>query len=223
ELFLSEVEAIFVFEEPKLAYARWVRVWGLPRERMSHFYFLNEHNEKAKSEIIAELVAKMRDEGATVYLMSDGGLPAFCDPGRLLVRACHQEGIGVSATPFENSVVLALALSGFDHDEFLFAGFLPAKNLDARAKKLQKLLREQRTVILMDTPYRLKQLCEEVRAAAIASGVWGIKNRRYCLAMDLNMSKEELLMGEVSSMREQKEKREFILVLEGMNEKNSGR
>ena len=47
--------------------------------------------------------------------MSDGGLPAFCDPGKELVAACHRNNVKVTSSPFQNSIVLALALSGFDH------------------------------------------------------------------------------------------------------------
>src|SRR5688500_7229556 len=78
-------EVLLLVEEHKIGRQRWLR-WGLPREAIEKFILFNEHTqEKVQKEIIDSLKA-----GKRAYLLSDCGLPAFCDPGQALVDACHK-------------------------------------------------------------------------------------------------------------------------------------
>ena len=160
ELLLGACEqgnALFCVEEAKSGRRRWLR-YGLPREKIADFILYNEHTrDKEKFSLLSELKS-----GKDVYLMSDCGLPAFCDPGAELVDLCHQHGTGLRATPFCNSMVLAVALSGFCQDQFFFGGFLP-KESSSRKELLKKYLKQEQLVVLMETPYRYKKLREELR------------------------------------------------------------
>ena len=122
---------------------------------------------------------------------------------------CHQEGIKVTSTPFYNSTILALALSGFPHHKFIFEGFLPAKK-DDREKDLKKVLQNKRTIILMDTPYRLKSLLQDLDRLSPKRGIF--------LALDLNAKDEVLLRGLPKQIFKKIEnfKREFIIILSPM-------
>jgi len=196
--------SLFVIEELKIGRQRWLR-FGLPRECVDSFILLNEHNATTVSqELVKELKA-----GKNVYIMSDGGLPAFCDPGREIVDLCHKEKIKVTSTPFSNSISLALALSGFSHSRFVFEGFLPAKT-EERLPVIKSILNEPRTVILMDTPYRLKKVLEDFKST----------EREIFLALDLNSKKEELIRGKAKTILAKLNdlKREFILVLAPLNQ-----
>ncbi|MCC7441834.1 MAG: hypothetical protein IT285_09375 [Bdellovibrionales bacterium] len=197
-----------VVEELKVARGRWTS-WGLPRTAIDNFLTLNEHSGPG---IQAMLLGELK-MGRDVYLMSDCGLPAFCDPGRELVRACHEAGIRVTATPFPNSVALAVALAGFSGDSFLFLGF-PPRDDEKRAAFAEEALREQRSVVVMDTPYRLERLVDELARAAEKSGQAG---RAACLACDLSTANERVeraTLPELSRRWSGKgEKREFVLVL----------
>ena len=204
ELLLNACEdeaSIFVIEDLKPGRRRWLR-WGLPRDRVESFELLNEHTAKVQTQKLLSFLK----EGKNLFLMSDGGLPAFCDPGRELVAACHAHNIVVTSSPFQNSIVLALALSGFDHSKFVFEGFIPVKT-DERIEALKKIVQEKSAIILMDTPYRMKNLLENL--SNIASG------RRIFLAMDLNSPEEQLLLGNPAKLLGKIEhyKREFILIL----------
>jgi 16S rRNA (cytidine1402-2'-O)-methyltransferase len=194
-----------VVEELKEVRRRWLR-WGLPRERVEHFVEYNEHNQKEK---IPELISLLKS-GKTIYLMSDCGLPAFCDPGTELVSRCHDEKILVTSTPFGNSISLALALSGFNHARFIFEGFLP-KESSERENALRRILKVKETTILMDTPYRLDRLLSEIKKVSHELHV----NRAIFLGLDLNHKTEELLRGSVDVLLKKLEgqKREFILIL----------
>ena len=140
-----------VVEEHKDARRRWL-AWGLPRETIENFILHNEHTAKTQ---VPELI-KLLQAGKHLCLFSDGGMPAFMDPGKSLVRACHKQGIKVTSAPFDNSVVLALALSGMDHEEFYFCGILPRER-EKRLAKLKELCRSRATTVFLDTPYRLER------------------------------------------------------------------
>src|SRR5690606_25080014 len=137
----------FAIEDLKPGRRRWLR-WGLPREQVEKFVLYNEHT---RDEAIDILLGELK-RGRDVYLMSDAGLPAFCDPGQQLVDRAHLNGITVTATPFANSIALAMALSGYSHDRFVFEGFIPIKE-PQRAKTLQEIAAEKRPIIVMETPY----------------------------------------------------------------------
>jgi len=195
-------DVILLVEEHKVARNRWLK-WGLPREAIEKFQLYNEHtSEKMCISMIKELKS-----GKKVYLMSDCGLPAFCDPGENLVNLCHEEKLKVTSTPFPNSISLALALSGFPHSRFTFSGFIPVKEPD-RQNWIKKELRCPHTMIWMETPYRLRKLLEELVKMSV--------KRKVFLALDLGSKSEKLLRGDVSwilnSLKES-EKREFVMVI----------
>ncbi len=99
-------DVVLLVEEHKVARQRWLK-WGLPREAIEKFMLYNEHtSDKMKNEVMTLLKSQKR-----AYLMSDCGLPAFCDRGQNLVDLCHKQGIQVTATPFPNSIALAIASS----------------------------------------------------------------------------------------------------------------
>src|SRR5690242_20457626 len=81
---------VLLVEEHKVARQRWLK-WGLPREAIEKFVLFNEHTQK---ETLPEVLKKLK-AGNDVYLLSDCGLPAFCDPGQVLVDACHKQRIKV--------------------------------------------------------------------------------------------------------------------------------
>jgi len=194
---------LILVEEHKVARQRWLK-WGLPREAIEKFILFNEHTqEKIQKEIIAEIKS-----GKTVYLLSDCGLPAFCDPGQALVDAAHTHKIKVTSTPFPNSIALAIALSGFSHKSFIFSGFVPVKEPE-RLNWMKKELKRPETLIWMETPYRLVKLLEEMDSI--------IANRLIFLGCDLGAPNEQLMRGRpldlIKSIGENT-KREFVMVIQ---------
>ena len=193
---------LFYIEDHKPARRRWIS-WGLDRDVINHFIQFNEHtmNERLESSV------NSLKSGKNIFLMSDGGLPSFCDPGSRLVRRCHELGIKVSCSPHHNSISQSVALSGFDCNEFHFYGFPPRKS-DQRALFLNKIVKNNFTSILMDTPYRLRKILEELKDI-------GVK-RTIFLATNLNSSNERLYFGSVSKVMKslESDKAEFILIIE---------
>lgn len=197
-------ESIFVVEDLKPGRRRWVR-FGLKRELIPELVLYNEHNWQTQSEALYQAMLK----GKNVFLMSDGGTPAFCDPGRELVRKCHEGGIQVTSTPQYNSVAMALSLCGLNTDSFEFLGFLPIDKTE-RAAAIKRALTGPHVSVLMDTPYRLVRMLEELSAS------WPEKKLLF-LALDLGGEKEQLLFGRPGEMLVQlkEKKREFVAVIGG--------
>ena len=195
--------SVFVIEDLKPGRRRWLG-FKLPRETIEQFVLYNEHTaDLASKDLLSQL-----QQGKNVFLMSDGGLPAFYDPGVELVNLCHQNKIKVTSTPFFNSVSLALALSGFSHRKFWFEGFLPIEATERQAA-IKNILNLKTTSILMDTPYRLKRVLEEFQSA------WGASKKKLFVAMDLNTETEELRRGTPKELLAviTDVKREFVIVV----------
>lgn len=193
--------ALILVEEHKVARRRWIKE-GLPREAIDQFELYNEHS----FEECGVLALRKLKSGINVILMSDCGLPAFCDPGRKLVDQCHRENIKVTSAPFANSISLALALSGYNHNRFIFEGFIPIKQ-PVRQDTLKRILNQKVTSILMDTPYRLEKILTEISKLNTDQEIF--------LAMNLNSSDEQLLRGPVTRVIDDVKikKSEFILII----------
>ncbi len=198
---LKEVDVV-VYEERKTG-SRLLRRFGIEKPVES----LNEHNEAAA----ASVILKYLREGKSVAVISDAGTPVFSDPGRLLVQRAIDAGITIVPIPGASSLMPALITSGFPIDEFVFAGFLSPKR-NRRLAELEQLKRDQRTIVLMDTPYRLMTLLKDV-ADVLGS------SRRISVAFDLTMPDEEIFRGTapelVRRFSKDERKGEFVIVIEG--------
>jgi 16S rRNA (cytidine1402-2'-O)-methyltransferase len=199
---LKEVDVV-VYEERKEG-QRLLNHYGIPEKLIES---LNEHNEAAASfHIIEHLKA-----GKNVAIISDAGTPVFSDPGQILTRKAIDAGITLVAIPGASSLLPALTVCGFPIDQFLFYGFLSPKR-NRRITELQQLRNERRTMVFMDTPYRLIPLLRDI---AETMG----PQRRVCIAFNLTMPEEVVYRGgarELHLMAEKKNlKGEFVVVVEG--------
>ncbi|MHC1784669.1 MAG: 16S rRNA (cytidine(1402)-2'-O)-methyltransferase [Anaerolineaceae bacterium] len=167
------------------------------------FILLNEHNE---AEQTAEILLRLYN-GQDLALISDCGTPVFADPGHYLVRQATQSGVRVAPIPGPSSLMAALSVLDFEIKQFVFGGFL-SRDPDARRQELTRLRGLGMPVVLLDTPYRLASLLQDV------SKVFG-KNIPVTLAADLTMPNEKILRGPVSDLLNQQlgKKSEFILIV----------
>jgi len=147
----------------------------------------HEHNERTRA---PELVAAL-ERGEDVALVSDAGTPLISDPGFRLVAACIARGIRVSPLPGPAAVLAALAGSGLPCDEFLFAGFLPARR-SARRRALERLRTESRTIVLFEAPHRL--------AASLADTAEILGPRRAAVARELTKIYEQFHRGSLPEL-----------------------
>ena len=105
----------------------------------------------------AKPLLKAALEGHDMGLVSEAGMPAIADPGSSVVRAAHDLGLEVIALTGPMSLMLALASSGLNGQNFAFVGYLPQDSGERsqRIKALESLaLKTGQTQIFIETPYR---------------------------------------------------------------------
>jgi 16S rRNA (cytidine1402-2'-O)-methyltransferase len=201
-LHVLQVVDVVVCEERKEG-LRLLRQYGLEK----NIETLNEHNEAAAAGVMIDIL----NDDKSIALISDAGTPVFSDPGRVLVEKAIQNKIKIVPVPGASSLLPALIVSGFPIKEFVFAGFLSPKR-DRRLTELRNFRKEQRTIIFMDTPYRLVQLLRDM------ADVFG-ETRRVCVAFDLTLPSEEIYHSTAPTLYQQflkdEKKGEFVIVLEG--------
>ncbi|AVS84210.1 ribosomal RNA small subunit methyltransferase I [Paracidovorax avenae] len=95
--------------------------------------------------------------GNDMGLVSEAGMPAVADPGSSVVRAAHDLGLRVEPLTGPVSLLLALAASGLNGQNFAFNGYLP-QDAAQRAQRIRELealaLRQGQTQLFIETPYR---------------------------------------------------------------------
>ncbi|MDH3650194.1 MAG: SAM-dependent methyltransferase [Saprospiraceae bacterium] len=125
------------------------------------FMELNEHTDSVDYSDYLEPATN----GHNICLLSDAGSPAIADPGAVIVRLAHRQGIRVVPLSGPSSILLALMASGFDGQQFHFHGYL---SRDQSKRKNQLRAMEQQankkgvTQIFMETPYRNRALLEDL-------------------------------------------------------------
>ena len=123
------------------------------KTKMVSYHMHNEH--KITKDVIENL-----NKGVAIALISDAGTPGISDPGFLLIRSCIENNIQVECLPGATAFVPALVQSGIPTNRFLFEGFLPHKK--GRTKKLSQLSKEEKTIILYESPHRLIKTLEDL-------------------------------------------------------------
>ncbi|MGK7872617.1 MAG: 16S rRNA (cytidine(1402)-2'-O)-methyltransferase [Xenococcaceae cyanobacterium] len=154
----------------------------------------HQHNRLSR---LGELLHRL-GEGEAIALVTDAGMPGISDPGYELVKACIDAGVSVVPVPGVTAAVTALSAAGLPTDRFVFEGFLPTKSKQ-RSDRLNTLKWETRTLILYESPHRLRQTLTDL------AGVLG-EDRQIVLARELTKLHEEFWRGAV---------REAILLYQG--------
>lgn len=197
---LREVD--FILAEDTRTTSFLLRHLGIEKKLHSHHKF----NEHATVKMVAGSIAA----GRNAALVSDAGTPGISDPGFLLVRTCVEAGIEVETLPGATALVPALVQSGFPCDRFCFEGFLPQKK--GRAKQLQSLADEERTMVFYESPYRVVKCLEQF------AEVFG-SERRVSVSRELTKKFEQTVRGTVAEVLEHfrttELKGEFVIVLAG--------
>ena len=155
--------------------------------RAKHLTTYTEFNHRRKS---AELVGQM-DRGWDVALVSDAGTPALSDPGEQLVVAAIAAGHEIVPVPGPAAAIAALVASGLPTREFTFVGF-PEKKSGARRKQLARLLAEERTLVIYESPFRLGDLLADLAAVA--------PDARVAVAREMTKVHEEIVRGTASAL-----------------------
>jgi 16S rRNA (cytidine1402-2'-O)-methyltransferase len=158
----------------------------------------HQHNEMTRS---AELV-KAIQEGASVALVTDAGMPGISDPGYRLITLAIRHHIRVVPVPGASAFLAALVASGLATDSFGFGGFLPAKAGQRRAA-LEAIKKSRRTQVFYEAPHRVRETLEDV------VDVLG-PDRCLVIARELTKIHEEFLRGRGGQVRETMKSRDSV-------------
>ncbi len=170
---------------------------------------LHQHNEQGSAQqLIMRILA-----GESVAVISDAGTPVVSDPGAVITRLAHENGITVVPIPGASAVMTALSASGLAGDQFIFAGFIPAK-AGERQRFLGEYGASPLTTIFYETPHRIAATLDEM--AQLFS-----PERILVIARELSKTYEQIVRLPVSEAPEwlvsdpNHGKGEFVLLLAG--------
>ena len=170
-------------------------------------YSYHIHNEHKVVEKYIQYIIS----GKKVSLISDAGTPGISDPGYLIIRESIKKNIEIDCLPGPTAFVPALINSGISLDKFVFEGFLPKKK--GRMSRIEFLKEEKRSIIIYESPHRIKRLIEELKA------VFG-GQRLVSISRELSKIHQENIRGtldEVDKNLESKNiKGELILIINGV-------
>ncbi|QTV05779.1 SAM-dependent methyltransferase [Faecalibacter bovis] len=134
-----------------------------------------------------ELV-KLLDQGKTIGIISEAGLPAVADPGSQLVKVAQDKKIQVVPLVGPSSILMALMASGMNGQNFAFHGYLPIEK-NERKKRLGQLEAESSKTgiaqIFMETPYRNNQMIDDLTKILRA-------DTKICVACDITLETEDI-------------------------------
>jgi 16S rRNA (cytidine1402-2'-O)-methyltransferase len=168
---------------------------------------VHAHNEAAATAKVIKLV----HSGATVAVVTDAGLPGISDPGERVVRAAASAGLKVDVVPGPSAALAALVVSGLPADRFCFEGFLPRRGAE-RAARLAAIAVEPRTVVLFESPRRVRHTVVDLASVCGAS-------RPIVIGREMTKLHEEVWRGTmeqaVTWLSSVEPRGEYVLVVGG--------
>lgn len=166
------------------------------------------HNEKENKKKLIELLKNNKMVG----LVSDRGTPIISDPGCELVKEAIKNNFNVISIPGPTALIPALTSSGLDASNFLFYGFLDAKETKRR-KQLKELKNYPMTLIFYEAPHRLSKTLNDMLEI--------LGNRKISISREITKKFEEIYRGNIEEVIKETEnvKGEIVIVLSGNNEK----
>lgn len=166
----------------------------------------HKFNIKAKTSYLVNLLK----EGKNIALVSDSGTPGISDPGFELIKETIKNNIKIVPIPGPSSPIVALTLSGFTMDKFIFLGYLPKKK-GKKQKTLEETKKFSGSIIFFESPYRLSK---SLKDAMIVFG----ENTKIAVVRELTKVFEEIVRGTLKEVTEhflnKKPKGEIIMVVD---------
>lgn len=173
---------------------------------MTSYHEFNKY-DKAKA-LVEEML-----QGKNIALITDAGTPGISDPGEELVRQCFEAGVEVTSLPGAAACVTALTMSGQKTRRFVFEAFLP-KDKKEKAKVLENLEKETRTIIIYEAPHRLTKTLKELERV--------LGDRSITICRELTKKFEEAFQTTITEAielyQEKEPKGEYVLVIAGKPE-----
>ena len=179
--------------------ARLLSMCGITKPMISY-------NEQTKRSKLPYLLKQL--ETMDIALVSDAGMPGMSDPGYELIKVAIENGVEVMPVPGPSAIITAVVVSGLPTHEFTYLGYLPRLKAQ-RVKFLERVADEPRTMVVFETPHRLKAALKDILAV--------LGDRRIAVCREMTKLYEEVYRGNVSGAITYFDeiRGEFTLVIEG--------
>ncbi|MGG0187776.1 16S rRNA (cytidine(1402)-2'-O)-methyltransferase [Bacillus rhizoplanae] len=169
----------------------------------------HEHNK----EVSGRKILGMLEQGKTVALVSDAGMPCISDPGYDIVVQAVEQQYSVVPLPGPNAALTALIASGLETKHFYFYGFLQRHKKERKAE-LEKLRYIPNTMMFYEAPHRLGETLISMKDV--------LGNRNVVLCRELTKKFEEFIRGSLEEVihwaKENEVRGEFCVLVEGSTE-----
>lgn len=156
--------------------------------------------DKYASAIEVQHYLDVCEEGISVGLLSEAGVPAIADPGADVVKLAHSLGVQVVPLVGPSSILMAMMGSGMNGQSFAFNGYLPIDKV-ARKKEikfLEKLSKDRsQSQIFIETPYRNEKMLADLKQALHPE-------TRLCIAADITLTTEYIKTYTIKEWKHQK-------------------
>ncbi len=168
---------------------------------------LKSYNDYNKI-MCTEWIIKQLKEGFEITFVTSAGSPLISDPGFYLIKRLMLENLPFTSIPGPSAVINSLILSGIPPDRFIFEGYLPRKK-NKRHSIIQELTHEKRTVIVFESPKRIKRLINELDQF--------LPDREVSIIKEMTKIHQTVIRGKPKDLLEKfpREKGEFVVIIGG--------
>ena len=181
-------------------------------EKTARKFIKSVHPEKIQSSLRISLLNKRTESselismitpclnGQNIGLMSEAGCPGVADPGAVIVKLAHENGIQVIPLVGPSSILLAMMASGMNGQSFAFNGYLPIDKGEKKSalKSFENLSNSKnQSQIFIETPYRNNKLLEDLVQILQP-------NTHLCIATDITLPTEFIKTFRVADWKKTK-------------------
>jgi len=169
--------------------------------------------DKYAEEIETHTYLDVCEEGISVGLLSEAGVPAIADPGASIVKLAHQKNIQVVPLVGPSSILMAMMSSGMNGQNFAFNGYLPIDKSERKKaiKELEKIsLIKGQSQIFIETPYRNEKMMDDLKSTLSPA-------TNLCVAADITLSTEYIKTLSIQNWSKEKpdlHKRPAIFIIQ---------
>ena len=139
--------------------------------------------DKYAEELETRTFLDVCEQGISVGLLSEAGVPAVADPGATIVKLAHEKGIKVVPLVGPSSILMALMASGMNGKKVI--------------KELEKLSKEKnQSQIFIETPYRNEKMFTDLKSILAPETL-------VCIAVDITLPNEYIKTYSVADWKRQ--------------------
>ena len=204
--------AIDILKSVDIIFCEDTRVTRKLLERYNIKNNIDSYHQHSKDSKVNKIINLLKQNKNIAYV-SDAGTPGISDPIGKLVKAIVKEFPDeeiVESIPGASALTVALSLSGFNTDNFLFLGFLPHKK--GKETLLKEIINSKHVIAFFESVYRIIKTLEKLKNLGFQ------KDRKLVVCRELTKKFETIYRGNleqvINDLKNDKVKGEFVVIIE---------